>query len=120
MVFSLTETGKEGNKTTYDWNIDHTAEAGGDNTEKWTEALELLPEDAPKFVVFDFDDKREDGRQIKKLLLIKWCPDSVHFRVKPVIGSTYQTLKEKLTGLGADVQAVDKGDLEYSDIKKML
>lgn len=48
------------------------------------------------------------------------CPDSVHFRVKTVIGGSYQTLKEKLTGLGADIQASDTSDLTYEAVKKAL
>ncbi len=48
------------------------------------------------------------------------CPDSVNFRLKPVVGATYQTLKEKLMGLGKDVQAADPSDLDYEAIKKQL
>jgi hypothetical protein len=48
------------------------------------------------------------------------CPDTVHFRVKPVIGATYQTLKEKLTGLGADFQVTDRSDLAFEAIRKAL
>jgi hypothetical protein len=33
----------------------------------------VLPEDAARFVVFDFTEVKADGRQIKKLVLIKWC-----------------------------------------------
>lgn len=120
IVFSLKEIGRQGNKITYGWSIDEKASPGGNNEERFNEVLGKLPEDSACFVCFDFEDEKDDGRAIKKLLLIKWCPDTVHFRVKPVIGSTYQTLKEKLTGLGADIQAVDKSDLEYNAIKKML
>jgi hypothetical protein len=48
------------------------------------------------------------------------CPDTVNFRLKPVIGATYQTLKEKLQGLGKDIQAVDPSDLSYETIKNQL
>ena len=48
------------------------------------------------------------------------CPEAVNFRVKPVIGATYQTLKEKLTGLGKDIQASDMSDLDYEAVKKAL
>ncbi len=112
--------------------------------------VKSLPEDDARFVVFDFTESKADGRQIKKLVLIKWydfgicvcdntfssltptptltslslslyrCPDGVNFRVKPVIGATYQTLKEKLQGLGKDIQASDTSDLEYEAIKKQL
>ena len=48
------------------------------------------------------------------------CPESVHFRVKPVIGGTYGTLKEKLTGLGGDFQVTDRSELAFEIIKKAL
>ena len=54
----------------------------------------------------------------RAVILIKWCPDNVSFRLKPVIGATYQTLKEKLQGLGKDIQAADPSDLDYEAIKK--
>ena len=44
----------------------------------------------------------------------------MHFRLKPVIGATYQTLKDKLQGLGKDIQAADTSDLEYEAIKKQV
>ena len=44
----------------------------------------------------------------------------MNFRLKPVIGATYQTLKEKLQGLGRDIQASDTSDLDYETIKKLL
>ena len=41
----------------------------------------------------------------------------MNFKVKTVVGGTYQRLKEKLQGLGKDVQAVDTSDLDYTVIK---
>jgi hypothetical protein len=52
--------------------------------------------------------------------LSRRCPDTVNFRLKPVIGATYQTLKEKLSGLGKDIQAVDPSDLDYATVSKQL
>jgi hypothetical protein len=40
--------------------------------------------------------------------------------VKPVIGATYQTLKEKFSGLGCDIQASDTSDLSFEAVKKTL
>ena len=121
IIFSLKKTDDSGK--TYDWSIDQRSDADSDvahNKDKFEEMLAALPEDSPCFVVFDFCFNKPDGRLVKKLLLIKWCPDTVHFRVKPVIGATYQTLKDKLTGLGSDVQAVDRDDLEYEAMVKTL
>jgi cofilin len=115
-VFSLKKTGQVGVKATFDWSIDHKAEPASDdkNKDSFIELVKNLPTDDARFVVFDFTETKDDGRQIKKLILIKWCPDAVNFRLKPVIGATYQTLKEKLSGLGKDIQAVDPSDLDYA------
>ena len=119
------------------------------NADAFRALVSELPADDHRFVVFDFTDTKADGRQIAKLVLIKWCvracrvkvsgsphhhhhyrttpsqiicrcPDSVHFRIKPVIGATYQRLKDKLQGLGKDIQAVDTSDLDYAKIRGEL
>eukprot|EP00353_Schmidingerella_taraikaensis_P008670 CAMPEP_0185580298 /NCGR_PEP_ID=MMETSP0434-20130131/16056_1 /TAXON_ID=626734 ORGANISM="Favella taraikaensis, Strain Fe Narragansett Bay" /NCGR_SAMPLE_ID=MMETSP0434 /ASSEMBLY_ACC=CAM_ASM_000379 /LENGTH=147 /DNA_ID=CAMNT_0028198523 /DNA_START=27 /DNA_END=470 /DNA_ORIENTATION=+ len=121
ILFSLKKQDDAGR--TFDWAIDHRADKDtdiGNNKTHWDAMVSSLPEDSAMFVVFDFTFNKADGRLVKKLLLIKWCPDTVHFRVKPVIGATYQTLKDKLTGIAADVQCVDTDDLEYEAIQKLL
>lgn len=54
------------------------------------------------------------------LLLGSRCPDSVDFKIKPMIGATYQRLKDKLSGLGKDIQAIDASDLVYVKIRAEL
>jgi len=122
VIFSLKQTGVVAGKASYDWSIDHLAPPAADdkNRESFEELVKMLPAEEARFVVFDFADVKADGRQIKKLVLIKWCPDSTHFRLKTVIGASYQTLKEKLSGLGKDVQAADPADLAYEAIKASL
>lgn len=91
-TFALEKKGKVGNTDVYDWAILAKADPVSDdkNQEAFAALVKSLPESEPLFVVFDFTDSKADGRQIKKLVLIKWCPDNVHFRLKPVIGATYQ------------------------------
>lgn len=48
------------------------------------------------------------------------CPDAVNFRIKPVIGATYQRLKDKLQGLGKDIQASGVDELVYEKIRADL
>lgn len=43
------------------------------NLVAFQELIKSLPTDEARFIVFDFADTKADGRQIKKLLLIKWC-----------------------------------------------
>lgn len=74
-IFSLKQMGSEGNKTVWGWEINHKSEPVSDdkNIEAFSEVVKQLPTDEARFVVFDFVDTKADGRQIKKLVLIKWC-----------------------------------------------
>mmetsp|Transcript_8652 Transcript_8652/g.21809 ORF Transcript_8652/g.21809 Transcript_8652/m.21809 type:complete len:146 (-) Transcript_8652:55-492(-) len=120
LLFTLEKIGATGTKSTWDWKIVEAADKGGDNKAKWEEMTGKLPEDEARFVVFDFEDTKADGRLVKKLVLIKWCPDTVHFRTKPVIGASYQTLKNKLDGIALDMEATDFDEIDYEEIKKVL
>ncbi|CAE7871448.1 COF1, partial [Symbiodinium sp. KB8] len=120
LLFTLEKVGESGSKSTWDWKIVEASEKDGDNKERWEEMTGKLPEDEARFVVFDFQDTKADGRLVKKLVLIKWCPDTVHFRTKPIIGASYQTLKNKLDGIALDVEATDFDEIEYETIKKLL
>lgn len=195
LLFTLEKVGESGSKSTWDWKIVEASEKDGDNKERWEEMTGKLPEDEARFVVFDFQDTKADGRLVKKLVLIKWCvpalplltrrpgrpfhprpaacrrgeaagggqpplaaharrlaaglwrsaapwagggaastrlhniapctpccrlrrcPDTVHFRTKPIIGASYQTLKNKLDGIALDVEATDFDEIEYETIK---
>ncbi len=74
-TFSLTKTGQVGVKATYDWVINERADAIPDdkNKDAFAQLVKSLPSDDARFVVFDFTETKDDGRQIKKLVLIKWC-----------------------------------------------
>ena len=41
----------------------------------------------------------------------------MHFRTKPIIGASYQTLKNKLDGIALDTEATDFDEVEYEEIK---
>lgn len=57
--------------------------------------LERLPQDDGRFALFDWSAKASDGRNIAKIVLVKWCPDTANVNVKMMLGSTHQTLKQK-------------------------
>lgn len=82
-----------GAKPDYGWSVDFKADpvpdADNDNKVAFEAMLPKLSADAASFVVFDFADTKTDGRKVKKLVLIKWCPDSVNVRIKLVVDSTY-------------------------------
>ena len=59
---------------TFDWRVDGKADPVPDSENKasFAEMVKGLPADDARFVVFDFTETKDDGRQIKKLLLVKW------------------------------------------------
>ena len=73
-LFSLQKTGQVGAKVTFDWRVDGKADPVPDSENKtsFAEMVKGLPADDARFVVFDFTETKDDGRQIKKLLLVKW------------------------------------------------
>ena len=74
-IFSLEQTGVEAGKSVWAWKINSKSEPMADdkNAEAFASVVKQLPADEHRFVVFDFTESKADGRQIKKLLLIKWC-----------------------------------------------
>ena len=75
IVFALAKTGTAAGKDVYGWNI---LERSGPQPDENNQAafvglVKSLPEAEARFVVFDFTESKADGRQVKKLVLIKWC-----------------------------------------------
>ncbi len=75
ITFALAKTGEAAGKAVYGWQILERAAPQSDdqNQAAFAALVKSLPEAEARFVVFDFTEQKADGRQVKKLLLIKWC-----------------------------------------------
>jgi len=75
ITFALAKTGEAAGKAVYGWEILERAAPQPDeqNQAAFVALVKSLPEAEARFVVFDFTEQKADGRQVKKLLLIKWC-----------------------------------------------
>ncbi|MEV7526648.1 actin depolymerization factor/cofilin-like domain-containing protein [Streptomyces sp. NPDC091371] len=81
------------------------------------ELLGRLPQDEPRFVVYDFTFSKGDGEgQRTKIILISWCPDGTAMKQKMVYSSSFNTLKNMLAGASVYAQATDVSDLGYDEL----
>ena len=95
----------------------------GDKNFSYKDIFEQLPEDAPRFVLIDFDYETDENppRKTNKLIFIFWCPTQ---KVKSTLRFTYSSsVGEIISTLGAiskQFQVDDFAGLDYDTIRKEL
>ena len=66
-----------------------------------------LPENKPRFAVFDFEYEAE-GATRNKILFINWAPDAASVRDKMVHASSKDSFRKKLQGVAVEIQVCMK------------
>ena len=62
----------------------------------------------------------ETGHRRSVRPLLRRCPDAVPVKIRGVVGSSYQAIKNKFQGLGGDIAATDVSELTYAIAKALL
>uniref|UniRef100_A0A6U6TV89 ADF-H domain-containing protein n=1 Tax=Zooxanthella nutricula TaxID=1333877 RepID=A0A6U6TV89_9DINO len=91
-----------------------------DGSTGWDAFVEAVPDAEPRYALIEVDYKTEDGRDQSKLTFVFWSPDDGPVKEKMLYASTKDTIKKKFTGIMKEVQANDKGDLEYKNILELM
>lgn len=86
----------------------------------WTDFVSSLPEKICRYAVYDFGYCLPDGSRRDKILFICWCPDIAGIKDKMLYASSKDALKKAFVGIVQEVQANDKGDLDFNTIKEKL
>jgi len=86
----------------------------------WNEFISVLPEKICRYAVYDFGYLLPDGSRRDKLVFISWCPDVAGIKDKMLYASSKDALKKTMVGLFTEIQANDKGDLEFNSIREKL
>jgi hypothetical protein len=122
VVFALKQTGVASGKAVWDWEVKEKVppSAADDNMSAWKALSASLPKDEGRFALFDWTAKASDGRNVQKLILVKFCPDTANVGVKMMMGATHESLKRSLAGLSRDIQAADASDMAYDQVEKMV
>ena len=76
--------------------------------------------DGPRFGVIDFAFHHPDGRVVRVLTSIGWCPDKgVSAKTKMTFASTKTSFESKIN-IGKKYQANDISDLEYNQVYEFV
>ncbi|KAI1073067.1 hypothetical protein LB507_008986 [Fusarium sp. FIESC RH6] len=91
--------------------VDHTSESSD-----WDDFIQSLPENEPRYAVYDFGYEGSDGEAKNKLVFVNWSPDTAKVRAKMIFASSKEALRRAFPGIGADFQATDHSDITYEAV----
>jgi cofilin len=79
-----------------------------------------LPNNDCRYIVYDFEFDTDENppRHTTKLLLIHWCPDNTPIKKRVPFSSTKSAIKAAFVGIQKDIQASDKGILDFEELRK--
>ncbi|KAJ2902364.1 cofilin [Zalerion maritima] len=71
----------------------------------------------PRYAVYDVEYSLSSGEGTRnKITFIAWSPDDAGIRPKMLYASSKDALKSSLNGIGAEIQANDEDDIEWSSV----
>lgn len=79
-----------------------------------------LPDNDPRFGVFDLDFLSEDNRPLSKIFFIAWSPDTARVKAKMLYASSKDRCRRELEGIHYEVQATDPTEMEMDVIKEKV
>jgi len=92
-----------------------------DMTKKWSDIMEKLPEDQPRYAVMDVDYTSDDGRPQNKLCFVFWSPDDkTTVKDRMLYASSKDAIYKKLTGIMKALQANDQDALSVEEVEKEM
>ncbi|QDZ25306.1 actin-depolymerizing factor [Chloropicon primus] len=76
------------------------------------EFTEALPENDPRYAVFDFEWETKDGCKKSKIVFVTWVPDTAKIRNKMLYASSKDKFKRELDGIQVEIQGTDFSEVE--------
>jgi len=61
-----------------------------------------------------------EDRQVKKLFLMLWCPDSAKIKKKMLYSSSFDAIKKALVGVQKYIQATDTSEASKEEVDKKM
>jgi len=91
--------------------VDQTSESSD-----YGDFIESLPEDEPRWAVYDFNYELEEGGARNKLVFVSWSPDGARVKAKMVYASSREALRRALDGIAAEIQATEYIEITYETV----
>lgn len=98
---------------------DDLSEIFVDSKGTWThdELLEGLPQDEPRYVVYDLPLTKGEGEgQHSKIILISWCPEDTRTKLRMIHSANFIPLKNMLDGVQKCLEATELSDVDYDGL----
>jgi len=81
----------------------------------YEEFLKDLPDDHPRWAVYDFHYEVADGKR-NKLVFISWNPEKGNIREKMIFAGSKDALRRSLDGISVDIQGTDADEVSWDTI----
>ncbi|KAI8374724.1 uncharacterized protein BYT42DRAFT_577411 [Radiomyces spectabilis] len=91
--------------------IDKTAESAS-----YDDLLNEVPENEPRYIVFDFEFEKSGEGMRNKIVFINWTPDSARIKSKMLYASSKDAIRRSLVGIAVEAQATDMAEIAYESI----
>ncbi|KIO25853.1 hypothetical protein M407DRAFT_243931 [Tulasnella calospora MUT 4182] len=75
-----------------------------------------LPEDAPRWAVYDFEFEKAGAGKRNKLTFYSWNPDNAKIKQKMVYASSRDSLKRSLVGIAVEIQGTSLDEVDYDTV----
>ncbi|CEG74210.1 Putative Cofilin [Rhizopus microsporus] len=78
--------------------------------------LNDLPENEPRYAVYDFDYVKPEEGQRNKITFFSWSPDTSRIRDKMLYASSKDSLRRQLQGVAVEIQGTDASEVAYETV----
>jgi len=79
----------------------------------YNDFVSSLPHNDCRYAVYDFEWDAEDGKR-GKILFVLWAPETAKVKSKMLYTSSKDNIRKKLVGIGTEVQATDRSEVDYN------
>ncbi|KAI8978109.1 hypothetical protein BDB01DRAFT_800841 [Pilobolus umbonatus] len=85
-------------------------------TASYQEFLDALPENEPRYAIYDFDFEKPGEGMRNKITFYTWIPDSSKIRQKMLYASSKDAIRRQLVGIAVEIQGTDATEVDYDSV----
>jgi hypothetical protein len=89
-------------------------------TKPFDQMVESLPDDEPRYILYDFPMKNRVGLDDTRMLFLFWMPMESSVRLRMQYAGAKSLINTKFGGISVQLQEDDKSSLDYETIKSKM
>ena len=92
--------------------------ARGERDATFDDFIAAIPNDEPRYGVFDLEFQTDDGRLVNKMVFVTYVPDTCSkMALKFNYANCKDTIKNKCSPVAKEIQVNDRADLTFNEFK---